>query len=387
LVIGQVALAMALLVSAGLMVESFRQLRSLDPGFRPDRVVTGKVALPVGRYAQAADREAFVARLLSSVRGIGGIAAAGVSDAVPMADSRQGTSFTSLDAQPADPAQPSNANFAYVSDGFFEALNITLINGRTFSEQDRLTGFRGIVINELLARQTFGAQSPIGRLVTVSVSARAPFEVIGVVADDRHLGMDADPTPTFFLPYRQVPAVRELALLVRVEGEGSAGVVNTLRAAIRKLDAELPFYQVRTMEEVVDASMATPRSLAWLLSGFALSGLLLAAIGVFGVLSHAVSQRTQEIGVRVAVGASPGQVLRMIFKEGFVQVGLGLVIGIVLAGATSRLLSGLLFGITIATPMPYVVVAVLLLLTAAAACFAPARRAMRIDPATALRGE
>jgi putative ABC transport system permease protein len=386
LVIGQVALAMALLVSAGLMVESFRQLRSIDPGFRPERVVTGKVALPVARYARSADREAFVARLLSSVRSISGVRAAGVSDAVPMADSRQGTSFTRLDGPPADPTRPTTVNVAYASEGFFEALNITLISGRTFSDQDRLTGFRGVVINERLAREVFGSESGIGRLVTVGVSTKAPFEVIGVVGDDRHLGMDTDPTPTFFLPYRQVPAVRELALLVRVEGEGAA-VVNTLRAAIRQLDAELPFYQVRTMEEVVDASMATPRSLAWLLSGFALSGLLLAAIGVFGVLSHAVSQRTQEIGVRVAVGASPGQVLRMIFKEGFVQVGLGLVIGVVLAGATSRLLSGLLFGITIATPMPYVVVAVLLLVTAAAACFAPARRAMRIDPATALRGE
>ena len=386
LVIGQVALAMALLVSAGLMVESFRQLRSTDPGFRPERVITGKVALPVARYARAADREAFVARLLSSVRSIGAVAAAGVSDAVPMADSRQGTSFTRLDGPPADPTPPTTVNVAYVSEGFFEALNITLISGRTFSEQDRLSGFRGVVINERLARQVFGTESGIGRRVTVGVSTAAPFEVIGVVGDDRHLGMDADPTPTFFIPYRQVPAVRELALVARVDGE-AGGVVNMIRAAIRQLDAGLPFYQVRTMEEVVDASMATPRSLAWLLSGFALSGLLLAAIGVFGVLSHAVSQRTQEIGVRVAVGASPGQVLRMIFKEGFVQVGLGLVIGVVLAGATSRLLSGLLFGVTIATPAPYVVVAVLLLLTAAAACFAPARRAMRIDAATALRGE
>ena len=386
LVVGQVAFAMALLVSAGLMVESFRQLRLTDPGFRPEQVVTGKVALPVARYERAADREAFVERLLTSVRGLGGVVAAGVSDAVPMADSRQGTSFTRLDGPPADPTRPNTVNFAFVTDGFFEALNIALINGRTFSEQDRLSDFRPIVINQRLARQTFGSENPIGRMVTIGVSTKAPFEVIGVVGDDRHLGVDSDPTPTFFIPYRQVPPVRELALLARVEGDAS-GIVNTLRSAIRQLDAELPFYQVRTMEEVVDASMATPRSLAWLLSGFAVSGLLLAAIGVFGVLSHAVSQRTQEIGVRLAVGASPGQVLRMIFKEGFAQVGLGLAIGVVLAVATSRLLSGLLFGVTVTTLMPYIVVAVLLLSAAGAACLAPARRAMRIDPATALRGE
>ena len=236
LVVGQVALAMALLVSAGLMVESFRHLRSIDPGFRAERVITGKVALPVARYAQATDREAFVARLLTSVRSISGVMAAGVSDAVPMADSRQGTSLTRLDGSPVDPTRDITVNFAYVTDGFFEALNIPVISGRAFSEQDRATGRRTIVINQRLARQTFGSEDPLGRMVTVGVSTKSPFEVIGIVGDDRHLGVDADPTPTFFIPYRQVPSVRELALLARVDGE-AAGMVSTLRAAIRQLDA------------------------------------------------------------------------------------------------------------------------------------------------------
>jgi len=149
----------------------------------------------------------------------------------------------------------------------------------------------------------------------------------------------------------------------------------------------MPFYQVRTMEQVVDGSVATPRSLAWLLSGFALSGLMLAAIGVFGVLSHAVSQRTREIGVRLAIGASPGRVLGMILAEGLTQVGIGLVLGVALALAMSRLLSGLLFGVTVSAPAPYVIVSVLLVTVAIVACLAPGRRAMRIDPAVALRGE
>ncbi len=161
----------------------------------------------------------------------------------------------------------------------------------------------------------------------------------------------------------------------------------SVRAAIRELDAELPFFQVRTMEEVVSTSMATPRSLAWLLTGFALSGLLLAAIGVFGVLSHAVSQRTQEIGVRMAVGASPADVLLMIVREGLAQVALGLVLGLGLTWATSQLLSGLLFGVTATSPVPYLIVASVLTVTAIVAALAPARRAMRIDPATALRAD
>jgi ABC-type antimicrobial peptide transport system permease subunit len=222
--------------------------------------------------------------------------------------------------------------------------------------------------------------------VNVGVSTRAPFEVIGVVGDDRHLGVDAEPTPTFFVPYRQLGSMREVAVLARVQGDGAA-VAASVGAIVRRLDAEMPFYQVRTMEQVVDASVATPRSLAWLLSSFAISGLLLAAIGVFGVLSHAVSQRTQEIGVRMAIGASPSHMLGMILREGLLQVGLGLVVGLILAWGTSRLLSGLLFGVTTSTPAPYAMVSVLLLSVAVIACLAPARRAMRIDPAVALRGE
>ena len=386
LVVGQVGLAMALLVSASLLVESFRHLRTVDPGFKPQSVMTGKVVPPAGRYPDAAARSAFVARLLNEARSLPGVAVVGVSDTVPMADNRQGTSFTRLDGPPADPTRPTTINFAYVSDGFFEALNFSLISGRTFTSQDAQGSRRVLIINDRLARQTFGSESSLGRMVTVGASTQAPFEIVGVVGDDRHLGVDAEPTPTFFLPYRQIPGMREIALLTRVDGEASA-VTSGLRAMIRRIDSEMPFYQVRTMEQVVAASVATPRSLAWLLSGFAASGLLLAAIGVFGVLSHAVSQRTQEIGVRVAVGASPQQVLIMVLREGLAQVGMGLLLGIALAAATSRLLSGLLYGVTVATPLPYVLVSVLLVASALIACLAPARRAMRIDPAVALRGD
>lgn len=386
LVVGQIGLAMALLVTAGLLVESFRQLRTVDPGFRPERVVTGKVVLPIARYQDASARIGFVERLLADARAIPGVTVVGVSDAVPMADNRQGTSFSSADRPPAELEPPGRANFAWVTDGFFEALGMRLVRGRTFDPRDRPASPRVLVINDRLAREAFGDENPVGRQVRVGVSTAAPFEVIGVVGDDRHLGVEAEPTPTFFVPYRQFGAMSEVALIARVEGDGTA-MVNSLRGVIRRLDSEMPFYQVRTMEEVVDASVATPRSLAWLLSGFAASGLLLAAIGVFGVLSHAVSQRTQEIGVRMAIGASPAEVLGMILREGLVQVGLGLVVGLGLAVGTSQLVSGLLFGITVGTPTPYVTVSILLVTVAVIACLAPARRAMRVQPAVALRGE
>jgi putative ABC transport system permease protein len=386
LVVSQVGLAMALLVTASLLVESFRQLRSVDPGFRAEQVITGKVVLPASRYVNAASLSQFVDRLLAETRALPGIMAAGVSDAVPMADNRQGTSFSHVDGPPADPSRSSTVNFAYVTDGFFDAMGIPLVSGRAFTTQDGQGARRVVVINQRLARQVFGDDIAIGRLVNIGVSTKEPFEVIGVVGDDRHTSVEAEPTPAFFVSYRQLAALREVALIARSEADATA-LTNSLRAVVRKLDSEMPFYQVRTMEQIVDASVATPRSLAWLLSGFAASGLLLAAIGVFGVLSHAVSQRTQEIGVRMAIGASPTQMQRMIVGEGLAQVGLGLVLGIALAVAASRLLSGLLYGVTVSSPAPYAFVAALLLVVAIAACLAPARRAMRVDPAMAIRGE
>jgi putative ABC transport system permease protein len=386
LVVGQIALAMALLVSASLLVESFRQLSAVDPGFRPESVVTGKLVLPAPRYADAGARTAFVDRLLSSVRALRGVFAVGVSDAVPMADNRQGTSFTLVDAAVAEPGTASIANFAYVTDGYFEALGMRLIAGRTFTERDTSARPGVVVINERLARERFGNENPIGPRAHVGAAAQLPFEIVGVVADDHHVAMDADPTPTFFLPYRHTPDTRDIAIIARRQA-GTTEIVDGLRSAIRDLDPEIPFYRVQTMEQIVDASVATPRALAWVLSSFALSGLLLAAIGVFGVLSQAVTQRTREIGVRIAVGATPAQVVLMILGEGLVQLGLGIAVGIAIALGTARLLAGLLFGITTATVTPYIAVVALLTIVTIAACLGPARRAMSVDPVTALRTE
>jgi hypothetical protein len=241
------------------------------------------------------------------------------------------------------------------------------------------------VINRRLARMLLGDEDPIGRRVEVG-NPDGEFEVVGVVSDDRHLGIDSEPTSTAFVSLRQRGRFREVALFARTE-RGADAALTSIRGVLRGLDPELPFFETRTMEQVVSVSLATPRSLAWLLSGFALSGLLLAAIGVFAVLTHAVGQRTQEIGVRVALGANPRQILRMVLRQGLVQVGAGLVLGFATAAALSKLLAGLLFGVTAFSTATYVAVAVILVLTGITACLVPARRAMRIDPASAVRIE
>ena len=383
LAVGQIGLAVALLVTAALLVESFRQLRSVDPGFQPSRVTTAKITMPASRYPDGASRIRAADAVMSAVTQQSGVEAAGMIDAVPLADSRQGTGFQWLDGPPADPAASTNANVAWITEGYFEAMGIPLLAGRALTARDNAQSQPVVVINRRLARQVFGDHDPIGRRVRVGNATQYRFEVIAVVGDERHVGVDAEATPSFFIPLRQVPNVRDLAVIVR----SSSDAMPALREIVRRIDPEMPLFQVRTMAQVIDTSVAAPRSMAWLLSAFAFSALMLAAIGVFGVMSHSVSQRTREIGVRMAIGASPNRVLGGILGEGLAQVALGLVLGAVLSLLTARLLAGLLFGVSAVSIAPYLVVVGLLGTVSLVACLVPARRAMQIDPAVALRAD
>jgi ABC-type antimicrobial peptide transport system permease subunit len=262
-------------------------------------------------------------------------------------------------------------------------MGIPLLAGRPLTARDDAQSPPVVIINRRLARQVFGDQDPIGRRVRVGNATQLQFEVIAVVGDERHSGVASEATPSFFVPFRQVPNARDLAIIVRSASDATPA----LRDIVRRVDPEMPLFQVRTMSQVIDTSVAAPRAMAWLLSAFALSALMLAAIGVFGVMSHAVSQRTREIGVRMAVGASPYRVLGGILGEGLMQVGLGLVVGAVLSLLTARLLSGLLFGVSALSITPYLIVAGLLGTVSLIACLVPARRAMQIDPAIALRAD
>lgn len=410
LAIGQIGLAVTLLVTAALLVESFRQLRHVDTGFQPARVTTAKITLPASRYPDAASRVRAADQLLSSVTQMSGVEAAGLIDAVPLADNRQGTGFVRLDGLPADPSASTNANVAWITEGYFDAMGIPLLEGRALTSHDNMASQPVVMINRRLARQVFGDQDPIGRLVRIGTARHLEFEVIGVVGDERHFGVATEATPSFFLPYRQLPSVRDLAVIVRAstppappaslltsllgpfaatasDAIGRERTATAIRGIVRRMDPDMPLFQVRTMEQIVDTAVAAPRSMAWLLSVFALSALMLAAIGVFGVMSHAVSQRTREIGVRMAIGASPSRMLGAILGEGLTHVGLGLVLGAVLSLLTARLLSGLLYGVTTLSIAPYLIVVALLGTVSFIACLVPARRAMQIDPAVALRSD
>ncbi len=410
LAVGQIGLAVTLLVTAALLVESFRQLRHVDPGFQPARVTTAKITMPAARYPDRPSVVRTVDSLLSSVRQVPGVEAAALIDAVPLADNRQGTGFERLDGPPADTAVSPTVNVAWITEGYFEAMGIPVIAGRTLTARDVAGSQPVVIINQRLARQVFGDQDPIGRLARIGNATQLQFEVIGVVGNERHFGIGTEATASFFVSYRQLAVLRDMALIVRSstppsapaslwasflgplgssvsEALGRDRTATAIRDIVRRLDPDMPLFQVRSMAQVVDTSVAAPRSMAWLLSAFALSALLLAAIGVFGVLSHAVSQRTREIGVRMAIGASPRRMLRSILMEGLTQVGLGLLVGGALSMLTGRLLSGLLYGVSAVSIAPYLIVIGLLAMVSLVACFIPARRAMQIDPAVALRAD
>jgi len=410
LAVGQIGLAVALLVTAALLVESFRQLRNVDPGFQPARVTTAKITMPAARYPDGPSRVRAADHVLSSVMQLGGVEAAGMIDAVPLADNRQGTGFERLDGPAADPSASPTVNVAWVTEGYFEAMGIPLLSGRALTARDNAASQPVVIINRRLARQVFGDQDPIGRLVRVGNATQFKFEVIAVVGDERHFGVDTEATPSFFVSYRQLPSARDIAIIVRAatpaappasllssllgplaatvsEALGRDRTAAAIRDIVHRMDPGMPLFQVRTMEQVVDTAVAAPRAMAWLLSAFAVSALLLAAIGVFGVMSHAVSQRTREIGVRMAIGASPHRVLGAILGEGLTQVALGLLLGAALSLLTARLLAGLLYGVSALSVAPYLIVVALLGTVSLVACLVPARRAMQIDPAVALRSE
>jgi putative ABC transport system permease protein len=348
--------------------------------------LTAHVSLPRSRYQDTSSRTAFADRTLERLRNAPGITAAGVVDALAIADDRQGTGFTIEKEAPTDDVTSANVNFSFVSPGYFEAMGIPLLAGRFFDGRDRPDSTPTIVINQSMAWRYFGGRDPIGRRITMGFNTRAARQIVGIVGDERHVSLDREAPPGVYVSYLQLPLASRLTLVARTAGDPSAAT-GLIREAVSSIDPQLAIYDVRTMEQVVSDSVSRPRFSALLLGLFAATALLLAGIGVYGVISQLVGQRTQEFGVRMALGASPVDVGRLVMAFGLRLAIVAAIVGIPAAFAFSRLLSGLLFGVNAANPITYVAVSVVLGAVAALAAVLPARRATRVDPLLALRAE
>jgi putative ABC transport system permease protein len=389
LVVAQFALAVVLLASGGLLGRSFQRLMATDPGFRPSQVLTVGMSLPASTYPNGAAIRAFYERLLERVTALPGVRAAGASAFRPLAiQERQ--AFT-IDAQPAASARlPHVVAHDRVYGRYFEALGIPLRRGRYLGPQDGEGGERVVVINETMARLFWPGEDPLDR--RINRGAR----IVGIVADVKQGPLNSDTIPQTWSPWAQVDdafmaenvvgSLRSLKLTIRTDVDPEA-ITSAVRQEAARLDPALPLTGVATMDVVVQESAGPQRFNGLLVSAFAAMALVLAAVGVGGVLGSSVSRRTREIGVRLALGASRGEMLRLVLAEGLRLAGMGLALGLPAALVLTRLISTLLFEVSPHDPATFVVVIGGLVVVATAACLAPAYRATRVDPGVALRYE
>jgi putative ABC transport system permease protein len=393
LVLGEVAVALVLLVGAGLLLQSFARLRSVDPGFRADGVLTAEVALPEAKYEAQERQIAFTRELLDRLRATPGVRSAATAFPLPLGGNGFVLTF-SVQGRPEPPnGEEPNANIRLVSPDFFQTLGIRVLQGRVFTPQDNPQSIPVIVINKTMADRTWPGESPLGRRITFDDTTSpdaAWMEVVGVVADIHHRELDEDAGAEVYWPQLQNPVGGQLSILLRTEGEPTQ-LAGAVREVVSSIDADLPVEQVRNMEAVVAESLAGSRFQTVLLGIFAAVALILAAIGVYGVISYSVTQRTHEIGIRMALGARRVEVLGLVVRQGMALVLAGVVAGLALALLLvwwlAERLTSLIYGGRALDPLTFVAVPLVLLAVALLANWLPARRATRVDPLVALRSE
>ncbi len=389
LVVLEVASALVLLVGAGLLAKSFWRLQKVDPGFNPDHALTLSVTLPRTKYPEGTQLAAFFQQLLEKVSALPGVQAAGVSNAMPL-----GIPFVvafNIQGRPPLPLSAGQVtNFYGVSAAYFKAMGIPLRRGRLFTERDTKDSPQVAVINETMAKKMFPDEDPIGKRLAFDTGKSDPdwYEIVGIVGDVTQSGLDQATPMQTYEPYRQLVkypfALASMTLVVRTAGNPTEQTP-AIRNAVLHLDKEQPITNIRTLDQFLSTSIAQQRFSMLLLSVFAAVALVLAVVGIYGVLSYAVTQRTHEIGIRMALGAGQRDVLKLVVRHGMLLTLLGVTAGLAAAFALTRLMTTLLFGVSPTDPLTFAVIALLLTFAALLACWLPARRATKVDPLIALR--
>jgi putative ABC transport system permease protein len=384
LLIGEVALSLMLLVGAGLLIKSFLRLQEVRPGFNQHNVLMGMVALPGAKYKDQQFAE-FFRQLKERLEIAPGVQAVGGGINIPLAASGYsiGRGFIP-EGRPLTRDEDIDANFSTITGDYFKALQIPLLAGRTFELRDNAEAPKVVIINETAAKRHFHSPAEaIGKRITIWHDEKFPREIIGVVGDTKPGALTADSGAQIYVPHAQDPQWNFMAMVIRTAGDPAA-FATTFRREVQALDKDQPVYNVRTIDDVVMNSLGTRRVSMQLFAVFAAAALLLAAVGIYGVLAYSVTQRTQEIGIRMALGAQKSDVLALVIRQGMMLALIGVVVGLVGAFALTRLIASLLFGVAATDPLTFVAIPLLLLCVALVACYLPARRAARLDPKIAL---
>ncbi len=388
LVVTELAIAVVLLVSAGLLIQSLWRLQNVNSGLVPENVLTFNVGLPEIKYNYEKQSQFFI-DLKSRLESTPGVQSASSILPLPLSGDRFSITFE-IEGRPMAPKDHPSGDFFSTGVGYFRAMGIPIIKGRDFDDRDRYGATPVVIITETLARQFFPNEDAIGKRIkpginTIEGDKTTMREIIGVVGDVRNRSLDTEPKPAYYVPQTQVP-FDQMAMVVKTAGDPHS-LISAATKQVGAMDQDIPVFAVKTMEEYLSASVATPRFSTTLLSIFAAVALVLTVVGLYGVMSYSVAQRTNEIGIRLALGAQSRDVLMMIVKQGSVLIILGLVIGLAGAFALTRLIASLLFGVTAKDPLTFGAVAVLLAAVALLACYVPAWRATKVDPMEALRCE
>lgn len=385
LVTGEVALALVLLSGAGLLMRSFYRLESVDTGFDAHSVLTFRVNLPVAKYAKDEQQFAFFDRALAGLRALPGVTSAGAASLFPLAGSDTIFSFDQVGKPPKPPGQGANAMYYAVMPGYFETMRIPLKAGRLFTQADAPNARRTLIISETLAKKYYPNENPLGQRINFGGPVDKAPEIVGIVGDVRDSELESKGRAAVYQPESQ-SVDNSMFFALRTAGDPEA-LISGVRAVFRGLDSELPIDAVGTVDALVETSLSQRRFGMLLMAIFAGLALALAMIGIYGVLAYSVNQATQEIGIRVALGAKRGDVLRLVFAYGGSLVAGGIAIGAVIAFGAGSLLASQLFEVQATDPATYAAVAAALAITGFAACMIPALRAMRVDPIIALRSE
>ncbi|MGH9960026.1 MAG: ABC transporter permease, partial [Pyrinomonadaceae bacterium] len=386
LVISEVALSLMLLVSAGLLMRSFLSLMKTDPGFTPDNILTMNLILPAAKYKEAPQREAFFSELVRRVRTVPGVESAAAINYLPLGGSNSSDAFLVEGVAEPPPGQEFIGRYRVCSPDLFKTMNIPVLNGRAFTEHDNAAAPPVIIVNETLARRFWPNGDAIGKRMRFAgpLEKNPWIQVVGVVKDVKH-DLNVPITPDFYLPHAQ-DSWSSMVIVAKTKGD-PASLTAPIREQVWSIDKDQPVFDIKTMEQVRSISVSLYSFSAGTIGIFAAVALILAAVGIYGVMSYAVTQRTHEIGIRMALGARAGDVLRLVVKSGMSMAVIGILAGLAGAWGLTRFMDSLLVGVSPTDAITLTLVSVGLLAVALFACYLPARRATKVDPLVALRYE